>query len=426
MPTVGPVPSALAWAVVMAVGSVLAWRATGPRGRSLDSTTPGRLFVLLFLATTGLGTLLITASGEATGAGAAVAAGGLLAFGLGATVTAARSGHAAPLGPPAEPGDFRLVAILALVAVGIAGYLSIAVVNGIPLLTGDALSSRLAYTGIPFDLFRWLVGPAALAAVAAALARPSRRSWVLAAVLLAVVGGTFLLTASRALPAELLLAALLLSWWAGRRLSRRAWAALVLAALVVFVGVRLLRVGGSYRDPADVGVSAANRTVERVVLIQARTLELIAVEIPSPQPYFLGSTYVRWLSPLRGAAAPTSLGSWLSDQMFPGQSGGFVTPGLIGELWANGGALLVLAGMALFGAAVQWLGRLIGRLDRGAADRVLAALLVIAVARTYAASLNGLLLTVVVAIAWRLIVARPLPPAWLPLPGFVRRRSGPA
>ena len=72
----------------MGAGALLAWRATGPQGTLLDFATPGRLFIVLFLATTGVGTLIISASGEATGAGAAVAAMGLLAFGAGATLGA--------------------------------------------------------------------------------------------------------------------------------------------------------------------------------------------------------------------------------------------------------------------------------------------------------------------------------------------------
>jgi hypothetical protein len=424
VPDVGPLPATLFWALVMGAGGLLAWRATGPQGSHLDFATPGRLFTVLFLATTGVGTLLITASGEATGAGAAAAATGLLAFGASATFGAARWGRGTALGPPAEPGRFRPVVVLLLAGVGIAGYLAIAAGNGVPFLTADAQASRVAYAGLAFDLFRWLVPPAASTARAAALARPTRRLWVGAAAALAAVGGILFLTASRALPAELALAALLLVWWAGRRLSRRAWMMLGAIALVFFVGVQLLRVvshGGTFRDAGDLGGFVAGRTVERVVLIQARTLELVVVEIPATQPYYLGSTYGRWLAPLSGEATPKALGTWLFERLFPGQPVGFATPGLIGELWANGGAILLLAGMAAFGLLVQWLGRLLGRFDRGAADRVLAALLVIAVARTYATSLNGLLLTAAVAVAWRLLVAGPTPPPWMPWPRSVRR-----
>ena len=416
MPDIGPVPAAISWGVVMAAGALLAWRASGPIGRRIDPTSPGRLFVVLFLVSTGIGTLMLTALGQSTGAGAGVAAGGLLAFGLGATAARAAWGPVTPLEPSIEPAQVRPIALIALLALGVACYLAIAIQHGIPFLTADAISSRAAYGGIAFDAFRWLVPPAALLALAAALARPSPRRWAIAGVAFVAVVGTLFLTASRALPAELALAALLLAWWAGRRLSRRAWTALAVLALVFFVGVPILRVGdhGSFRDVSDFAVSTTGRTVERVMLIQARTLELTVVEIPSVEPYYFGSTYVRWLAPLRGEATPTALGTWLFEQLFPGQPVGFATPGLIGELWANGGAVLVLLGLAAFGALAQWLGRLIGRFGANTADRVLAALLVVAVARTYATSLDGFLLTAGVAVAWRLLVAGPTPPAWFP------------
>jgi hypothetical protein len=415
---------ALALAIPMAVGAALAWRATGPVERPFDPATPGRMFVLLFLLTTGIGTLIITASGEATGAGAAVAGGGLLVFGVAATAGAGRWGRGERIGPTTEPSPFRPVALVGLVGVGVAGYLAIAAGNGIPFLTSDAQATRLAYGGIAFDLFRWLVPPAALAVLATALAQPGRGRWVAAGLALGVVGGVLFLTASRALPLELALAALLLVWWAGRRLPGRVWIVLGLLTMVFFIGVQLLRVGphGGFRDIFDVGQFAAGRTMERLALIQARTLELIAVQIPSQQPFYLGGTYIRWLAPLHGSAPAPALGTWLFAQVLPGSSGGFVTPGFIGELWANGGIVATVAGMAAFGLVVGWLGRLLGRFDAGAADRVLAALLVIAIGRTYATSLNGVLLTIGVAVAWRLLVAPPTPPAWLPVPDVVLRR----
>ncbi len=416
--------------LAMAAGALVAWRATGPRGAPFDPTSPGRLFVLFFLATTGLGTLVITASGEATGAGAVVAAGGLVAFAIGAWLGAERWGVQPPLGPPVDEGRIRPATLFLLAAVGVAGYGLIAVRSGIPFLTPDAQASRAAYTGVVFDLFRWLVPPVSLVAVAFALARPTARRWVAAVVALAAAGGILALTASRALPLELAIEALLLAWWAGHRLSRRTWLVLGTLALAFFVGIQLLRVGskGGFSGPADVGEFAVGRTFDRVVLIQARTLELVTVDIPSPEPYFLGSTYVRWLAPLRGETSPEALGTWLFERLYPGQPAGFATPGLLGELWANGGAILAMVGMAILGFLVQALGRLIGRFDHGAADRVLATLLVVAVARTYATSLNGFLLTAAVVVGWRIAVTAPQLPGWLTpaIPGRRRPAAGPA
>ncbi len=409
----------------MAVAAALAWWASGPRGAPLDPTSPGRLFVLFFLATTGIGTLVITATGEASGAGALVAAGGLAAFAVGAAVGARLKGVPAPIGPPAELGAIRTASVVGLALVGLLAYAWLAAQYGIPFLTGDAQTSRAGFAGPAFDLFRWLVPPAALVAVGRALARPGRHRWLVAAGSIAGVGVIELLTASRALPLELGLAVLLLAWWAGRRLSRRVWLSLAVVALAFFVGVQLLRVvgRGGFTGPADVGQFAVGRTFDRVVLIQARTLELVASQIPSQEPYFLGSTYVRWLAPLRGEAPPKALGYWIYERLYPEQPGGFATPGILGELWANGGIPLALGGMALFGLAIQGLGRLARRLDRGVADRALAALLVIAIARSYATSLDGLLLTAGVMVAWRVAVTLPALPAWLPLPRPGRRQA---
>ena len=162
------------------------------------------------------------------------------------------------------------------------------------------------------------------------------------------------------------------------------------------------------------------RTFDRVALIQARAVEVVATKIPSDQPFYGGSTYVRWLVTLRGEPPPQALGFWIYDEIYPFQPGGFATPGFLGELWANGGIPLVVLGMTVFGALVQALGGLIGRFDRGAADRVFAALLVVAVARTYATSLNGFLLTTAVLVGWRIAVTLPGLPAWLPF-GIGRR-----
>jgi hypothetical protein len=418
MPSVPlPLPLvAVASALVMAAGAILAWRACGPRSAPLDPASPGRLFVLVFLATTGVGSVLITLSGEATGSGAVVAAGGLLAFGVGAWFGSSRWGRGAISTVPTRPGQFRPIGLVGLAVLGVAGYAVIAARNGIPFLTADAQATRLAFTGLAFDAFRWLVPPAALAALALALAAPSRGRWITAIAALGAVVGVMTLTASRALPLELALEGGLVAWWAGIRPSRRVWGAIGLAALVFFVGVQLLRVGGhgGFRDLPDVAQFVVTRTLDRIAMVQARTLELITVQIPDQHAYYMGATWVRWLAPLQGQAPPEALGTWLFGRLFPGEpAGGFVTPGLIGELWANGGPVAAFGGMAVFGVAVSWLGRVLGRLDATAADRVLGALLVVAVARTYATSLNGFLLTALVAVVWRVVAGRPALPAWL-------------
>jgi len=400
----------------MAVAVFVAWRSFGPRGSILDATTPGHLFLVFFVASTAVGSLVLMLDGEGSAAGASLVAFGLVAFAVGATVASRVNCVPERLGPPTETGRINRLALGILTAIGFAAYVSIAIRVGVPFLSDDAQGVRAAYNGIVFDVFRWLVPPAALMSVAYALARNDRRSWAVAGAANGALLLLMFLTASRALPFELAAAIILLGLWGGRRLARRTWLALAAIALIFFVGVQLLRVSkeGGFRDLPDVAAFVVGRTVDRVALIQAKALEVVATDIPSRQPFYGGSTYVRWLSTIRGEPPPEALGYWIYDQIFPGQPGGFATPGILGELWANGGIPLVALGMTLFGAIVQWLGRLIGRFERDAADRVFAALLVVAVARTYATSLNGFLLTVAVMTGWRIAVTLPGLPSWLP------------
>ncbi len=411
-------------AAVMVVAVLVGWRSFGPRGSILDATTPGRLFLVFFIASTAVGSIVLLLDGQGSLAGASLAAFGLVAFAVGAAVAARVNGVPEPLGPPTEIGRINRFALGILTVVGLAAYLSIAIRFGVPFLSDDAQGVRAAYNGIVFDVFRWLVPPATLVSVVVALARNDRRSYAVAVAANGALLMLMFLTASRALPFELAAAIILLGLWGGRRLAGRTWLALAAVALVFFVGVQLLRVSqeGGFRDLPDIATFVVGRTVDRVALIQAKALDVVAVSIPSRQPFYGGSTYVRWLSTVRGEPPPQALGYWIYEQIYPGQLGGFATPGILGELWANGGIPLVGLGMILFGAVVQWLGRLIGRFDRSAADRVFAGLLVVAVARTYATSLNGFLLTVAVIAGWRIAVTLPWLPRWLPF-GLGRRTA---
>ena len=406
---------------VMAVAIVAAWRAFGTGPSLRHATMPGHVFLIFFIASTALGSIILPITGNGSLAGTALVAFGLVAYAAGAVVAARRFGIPAPPGPPAEVGRINVAAVILLALVGLAAYASIAMPAGIPFLSDNPQGVRASFSGLAFDVFRWLTPPAALVAVAIALARGGGRSWMIAIGATAAVVGLLFLTASRALPFELGTGILLLALWSGRRVSRNAWLVLGAAALVFFVGVQLLRVGseGGFRDLPDVAQFVVARTLDRVALIQARAVDVVATMIPSEHPFYDGSTYVRWLGTLRGEPPAQALGYWIYEQLYPAQPGGFATPGILGELWANGGAILVALGMSLFGAFVQALGHLVARLDRGAADRVFAALLVVAVARTYATSLNGFLLTLAVIVAWRVAVTLPGLPSWLTM----RRRT---
>ena len=62
--------------------------------------------------------------------------------------------------------------------------------------------------------------------------------------------------------------------------------------------------------------------------------------------------------------------------------------------------------MAALGVGAEWLGRIVAAAPPDAVTRAAAALLVVALLRTYATSLNGFMLTVAVTALWWL-AARP-------------------
>jgi hypothetical protein len=294
--------------------------------------------------------------------------------------------------------------VLALAALGAAALASIAARVGVPFLTSEPSLTRLSYAGLTFDLFRWLVPPAALLALAVALRRRTRIAWVVAAAALGTVLAIEFALASRALPLELALATGIVLTASGRRVPPTVVVTAAAVALVLFVGVLALRTPrDDPRAAADPLGAAVARTVDRLLLIHPRTLEVLVTEIPEQEPPLLGASYVsRPLAALTGSPRAEPLERWLYRRLFPEQSAttaGSAAPGVLGEAWANFGigALLV---MLAFGAVVQRAVLSLSRLPARPVDVVLLALLSVAVARGYAASLNGVLATTAVAIAW--------------------------
>ena len=207
----------------------------------------------------GVGAVAIAASGEAR-IGPLAIAGGFVALAMGALAGGRLLGRPRTLEPAMTVGDVRPVAIAAFVAVGMAGYAWLAMRYGIPLLSDNVQAIRTAYGGVPLDLFRWLVPPAALVAVGVAVARPSPRTNAAAVAAIAAVVRLEVLAGSRALPFELGVAALLVVLWAGRHINRRAWLLVGVAAIALFVGVLFARAGEtrSFQGAADAIAFAAN------------------------------------------------------------------------------------------------------------------------------------------------------------------------
>jgi hypothetical protein len=397
------------WIGILLIASGgLAWWANGPRDRLLEATTPGRLFVVFYLLLFGIGSLWLIVTGESNGPGPSLAAYGLAMFALGGAIGAWRWGVPVPgRGMTAE--GLRPIVVVVLAGVGLAALATIAIEAGLPFLSGDALGSRAEFKGLVFDVFRWWTPPAALVALGLALVRPGAATRVAAVASIVLVVGVELVLASRALLFELGICAALVAWYGSRHIPLRGWFALVVIGACLFVGIQIARIGGSTGVADDDGGAlgfATSRSINRILLIGPRTLEVAIKEVPAREPYFAGASYLRRLAVLIGDPPEQSLGYWLYARLFPQQLDGFAAPGVLGEAWLNGGPLLALPGMALLGLAGQALGRFLARLGPGIGDRVFAAVVTVAFARTYATSLNGFLATAAALTLWWLAVDR--------------------
>ncbi|MEO8571482.1 MAG: hypothetical protein ABI553_07250, partial [Chloroflexota bacterium] len=285
---------------------------------------------------------------------------------------------------------------------------------GLPFLAGDITGARSALTGLPLQVLRVALPALALAILLAprsaegsgAPPRRRRLGWLAVGLLVAME----VILASRYLAAELAAIALVGIGLAGWRLHPRRLAALAIVAVLAFGGIQILR---AYDQAAGQELAfALERTVNRVVLIQPRTLDALQVAIPAEQPYFDGLTWVRRLGPVLGRADIPNLGYWVYPRMFPGQEPpGYAAPGIIGEAWANFGP----AGIALFallGIAAERLGAFMARRRASAGDLVAGALLIVFLARTHALGVNGLAVLVVTVVAWRILAAGGLAGSW--------------
>ncbi len=194
------------------------------------------------------------------------------------------------------------------------------------------------------------------------------------------------------------------------RIPIRALVALGIAGTLLFGSAQILR---AYDQAAGRELAfAVERTVNRIVLIQPRTLEALQDVIPREQPYYGGLTWARRLGPLLGRDDIPNLGYWIYPRLFPDQDPpGYLAPGIVGEAWANFGP----AGVGLFallGIAVERLGALVARRRRATGDVIAGALAVVFVARTHALGINGLAILLGLVVAWRLLAARDVAGLW--------------
>ncbi|MEA2546960.1 MAG: hypothetical protein QOI09_2233 [Chloroflexota bacterium] len=333
----------------------------------------------------------------------------VLVFGLAVAASdrlAVRRGQAG-LPPHAEshepPDSIRPIVVVVLAVVGVATLLPTLVAVGIPFLANDITGARSEIGGLVLQVLRVTLPAAVLVAVIRAIRADRRQARLIALGALVIAIAAEIALASRYLAAELVAAVVLGLAIAGRPIPVRALAAIGLAAAVLFVSVGILR---AYDQAAGRELDfAVERTVNRVLLIQPRTLDALQTAIPADQPYFDGLTWLRRLAPLIGRNDVPNLGYWIYPRLFPDQATpGYAAPGLIGEAWANFG-WFGIGLFALLGVFVERLGALIARRRRETADVVVAALATLFVARTHALGLDGVMILLVLVVAWRLLVA---------------------
>jgi hypothetical protein len=344
-------------------------------------------------------------SGAVLAFGLAVAASDLLARRRRSEVATDRAGDDRADDLP-DPVPLRPWMVAGLAAIGFVLIAPTLLRVGLPFLAGDITGARAELAGLPVQVLRVTVPALALVLVLGTRGRASvetsRRRWAawLAVGFLAAID---IVLASRYLVAELLAIVLVGIGLAGWRLRPRWLAAFALVVLLAFGGIQILR---SYDQAAGREFTfAVERTINRVVLIQPRTLEALQATIPAEQPYFGGLTWMRRLGPILGRPDIPNLGYWIYPRLFPGQEPpGYAAPGLLGEAWANLGP----AGLALFlalGVLAERLGTFIALRRRTTADLVVGALLVVFLARTHALGVNGLAVLVALVIVWRVLVA---------------------
>ena len=406
------------------------------RRSGLGLVHPGSAWLGLCAIFFGLGSAVLAVTGETSGP-ALYVAGSVVAFGIGVwasdrlaiwrgdagtpdTACRARPALALPnaghaIGPAIPPGGTRPGAPVVLAAVAIGAILPTLLESGVPFLTPDITGARSELIGLPIQLVRVaLPGLAGLLLLDAFREADRRRRRLDLAAILALAGFTVAL-ASRYLVAELA-ATLLIAWLlAGRRIPARGRSPSPSSRSSA--SARSRSCGHTTGQAGNEVGFAIGRTVDRIVLVQPRTLAAFQRRIPADQPYFLGLTWIHRLGPLVGRDDIPNLGYWIYPSVVEEtqDTAGYAAPGLIGEAWANFGP----AGLALFvalGALAERLGALIAIRRSSGVDIVAGSLATLFLARTHALGLGGLAILAVIVLAWRILAG---PPAGLG--GAIRR-----
>ena len=387
----------------IAAAAALCWPAAQRTG--LRPWHPALAWLALHALFFGLGSVRLALDGR-SGPGLYVATAALL-FGAAVALSDRLARRRAGGGPepagsrndtrPVDAAPLRPLAAVGLAALGLLLVLPTLIRVGLPFLVEDITGARSELAGPELQLLRVAVPALALAIVLGSRGRLV--SWLVVAVLIALE----IALASRYLAAELVAVLFIGIGLAGWRVRPRLVLAGALIAIVGFGGIQVLR---AYDQAAGRELAfAMERTVNRVVLVQPRTLEALQAAIPAEQPYFAGLTWLRRLGPALGRPDIPNLGYWVYPRIFPGQTPpGYAAPGLIGEAWANFGPF-GLALFALLGVIAERLGAFLSRRRYATGDLIAGALAVVFLARTHALGLNGLAFLLLLVVAWRIVAA---------------------
>jgi hypothetical protein len=411
----------------IAAAAALCWPAARQTG--LGAWHPAVAWLALHGVFFGLGSARLALDGRP--GPALYVAGAALAFGFAVALSDLVAGHrsiatpgpprAGPAGdadgttPAIEAAPLRPLAVAGLAALGLVLVLPTLARVGLPFLVEDITGARAELAGPVLQVLRVAVPALALAIALGSPGRPGRWLVVAAMMVLEVT------LASRYLAAELLAVLFVGIGLAGWRLRPRLVLAGALATILAFGGIQVLR---AYDQAAGREVAfALERTVNRVVLVQPRTLEALQAAIPTEQPHYAGLTWLRRLGPLLGRPDIPNLGYWIYPRIFPGQDPpGYAAPGLIGEAWANFGPL----GLGLFGflgVAAERLGAFLARRRSATGDLVAGTLALVFIARTHALGLNGMVLLLLLVAVWRALAAGGLAGTRMALQDVIRWRA---
>lgn len=263
--------------------------------------------------------------------------------------------------PPLQPTHLalssRVVTVLMLASLG-AGFVLVLVFvllsGGIPVLAAGGEGLRVeARAGLGYLVIAaiWLLTLPTVALVAAAYERRGARRHLIWLVVIVAAAAVAIL-GNRAPVLTLLIAAGWVALTARGEIPRWSW---ILGAggvtLIVIAVTSMLRSG------ADPGVALAMDRLLWQLYVNASNLERVTQLIPGVVPYMLGESYLIDLSVLLpGPQANFSL--WLKEMMGLEFSGGGITIGLVGELYANWGAGLAVLGCGVFGGMVASIRRI--------------------------------------------------------------------